>query len=320
MKFCHFLPSNQDIYHLGVAVSIDTLLDLTSVFANDNNFKSLENFINATLPLSIVQEKINLAVEGKLDEFLYDIKESKLGISIHPAQIRCFSVYEKHLKNAFGQFVKNNFNPFAQILIKIFGIAKIPKGFYKLPIYYKGTRLNLSGQEDSINPPQGGSKLDYEVELGVIIGKAGKNIPKEKALEFIFGYVLFNDFSERDLLIQELRTKPSAGPAKGKDFDGSNAIGPWVVTADEIKNPNNLTANIKVNGETRGSGSTSEMTHSIASIIAYASWNETIYPGELLATGCVPQCSGVEVWNFLKSGDIVEAEIEKLGLLRNYIA
>lgn len=242
-----------------------------------------------------------------------------LGVPVAPPQIRCFSVYEQHLRNAFGQVLKHEMNPILVAGMRGLGLLKIPPAFFEAPAYYKGACLNLAGHLDVVPRPRANSRLDYEAELGVIIGKTGKDIRREDAMSHVFGYVVFNDFSERLQLIKEMRSRPSAGPAKGKDFDRSNCIGPWIVTRDEIADPHHLSVTVRLNGKTRGVGSTSGMTHRVDRIVSYASWGETLHPGELLATGCVPNCAGIEYWEFLKDGDQVEVEIDGLGALRNTV-
>lgn len=109
------------------------------------------------------------------------------------------------------------------------------------------------------------------------------------------------------------------GPAKGKNFEGSNALGPWLVTPDEIGDPRGLKAEVRVNGEPRGSGDTGEMLFSFEEILAYVSQDETIHGGELFGSGCVGNCSGLELGRFLEHGDTVELEVERIGVLRNTV-
>lgn len=238
---------------------------------------------------------------------------------LEPSQIRCFSVYVQHMKNAFAQVIKNTRGVIPNLLLRHLGLMKIPKYFFESPVYYKGTRLSLSGHQSGIRRPRADCRLDYEAELALVIGVRGKNIAERDAMKHVFGYLIFNDFSERTQLLKEMQSRPSAGPAKGKDFDGSNALGPWLVTCDEIANPENLAVQVRVNGQVVGRGSTNQMSHSIEKIVSYASWSETLYPGEMLATGCVPNCAGIEHWRFLQDGDQVEVEIEGLGSMVNSV-
>lgn len=137
----------------------------------------------------------------------------------------------------------------------------------------------------------------------------------EKASEYIFGYLIFNDFSARDAQFQEMASK--LGPAKGKDFDTGNAMGPWLVTKDEISDPYQLTMIARVNGEEWGRGYSGDMYHQFEDIIAHVSKCETIYPGEFMGSGTVGDGCGLEQGRFLSPNDTIELEIEGLGLLRN---
>jgi 2-keto-4-pentenoate hydratase/2-oxohepta-3-ene-1,7-dioic acid hydratase in catechol pathway len=159
--------------------------------------------------------------------------------------------------------------------------------------------------------------MDFECEVGIIIGRKGKDIPVEKAGDHIFGYLIFNDMSARDAQFREMKAR--LGPAKGKDFDTGNVMGPWLVTADEIADPYNLTMISRVNGEEWGRGSTGAMHHRFEDLIAHVSRAETIYPGEFLGSGTVGDGCGLEHGRFLSPNDVVELEVTGLGVLRNRI-
>ncbi|MBI4639697.1 MAG: fumarylacetoacetate hydrolase family protein [Candidatus Tectomicrobia bacterium] len=182
----------------------------------------------------------------------------------------------------------------------------IPRGFIKVT-------STLIGHEAFILYPQFTTQLDYEVELAIVIGKEGKNIPKESAYDYIAGYTIFNDLSARDA--QRNNT------LFGKNFDTSGPMGPFLVLKDEIPNPQHLSMTLRVNGELRQNGSTSNMIFKIADLLTY--WSQiTLYPGDIIASGTPSGVAaghkGEPSW-FLKPGDVVEAEIEGLGLLRNRV-
>lgn len=128
-------------------------------------------------------------------------------------------------------------------------------------------------------------------------------------------YCIFNDFSARDQQMAEMQGM--LGPTKGKDFDTGNVLGPWLVTADEVGDPYALTMVARVNGEECARGTSADMHHRFDDIVAHVSMEETVYPGEFLGSGTVGNGSGLEQGWFLNVGDVVELEIEKLGLLRN---
>lgn len=171
----------------------------------------------------------------------------------------------------------------------------------------------LSGPFDGIDPGVT-EKLDYEVELGVIIGRAAKGVKAEDALTHIFGYFVANDVSARDWQFH------SPTFTVGKSFDTHGPIGPWIVTADEIADPQALRLICTVNGEVRQDSSTAQMIHSIADQIAYLSTAFTLEPGDLIATG-TPEGVGVgmEPPSFLVPGDVVRCEIEGIGAIENQV-
>ncbi len=176
------------------------------------------------------------------------------------------------------------------------------------------------GPDAAIPLPREGKAIDWEVELAAVIGRPGKHIPVERALDHVFGYTIINDISER-------RFKAPAGrPARewdkffdwlhGKWFDGFAPMGPWVVTADEIPDPQALTLELRVNRQVRQHGSTAQMIYPVAELIAFASSIMTLMPGDVIATG-TPQGVGSATGEFLRPGDVVECEVEGVGLLVN---
>ena len=238
-----------------------------------------------------------------------------------PAQIRDCLCFEEHLVNAFSvareMAVQRAEDPEAMRReVEERNLYAIPEVWYQQPIYYKGNRFSCSGHEEDVPWPSFASLLDYELEFGAWIGKAGKDIAREDARDHIFGYSIFNDFTARDAQMVEMQGQ--LGPAKGKDFDGANAIGPCIVTADEV-DPYDLTMIARVNGDEVSRGSSSTMHWRFEDVIAHASASETLYPGEFLGSGTVGGGCGLELGRFLEPGDVVELEIEGIGVLRNRI-
>ena len=156
-------------------------------------------------------------------------------------------------------------------------------------------------------------ELDYEVELTVVIGKAGRDIPREQALSHVFGYTIVNDVTARDL------QKRHQQWFHGKSLDTFCPMGPVLVTADEIPDPQALTVAMRINGETRQSSHTSKMIFPVDECISVLSQGFTILPGDVIATG-TPEGVGAALGKFLKAGDKMEAEVEKIGILANRIA
>lgn len=159
--------------------------------------------------------------------------------------------------------------------------------------------------------------MDFELELAAIIGKRGRDIPADQAPAHIFGYTIFNDMSARDAQMKEMPGQ--LGPAKGKDFDTGNILGPWILTADEVPHPVALTMEARVNGDLWGRGNSSDMHHGFGDIIAHISASETLYPGEVIGSGTVGFGCGLELGRFLEDGDEIALSIEKIGTLTNRI-
>lgn len=192
-----------------------------------------------------------------------------------------------------------------------------PSIYRELPVYYKGNRFSVVGADADIVCPRYSTVIDYELEFGVFLGKRGKNWDVAQAEDAIFGYALFNDVSARDRQMREMRGM--LGPAKGKDFDTGNVIGPWLVTKDEVPVEQGLRMRAWINGDLVTDGNSIAMMHSFPQIIAYASEDETRHPGEFIGSGTVGGGCSLEHGCFLKHGDILELEVEGLGRQRNRI-
>ena len=239
-----------------------------------------------------------------------------------PPQMRDFLCFEKHLVQAFQQsrIVRSRLFPDPQGALEDMerkGILAVPQTWYERPIFYHPNRMNVIGLDQDVIWPDYSTLLDFELELGVYIGQAGRDIGKYDAPAHLFGYTIFNDFSARD---EQTRDMPGLlGPGKGKDFDGANVMGPCLVTADELGDPYNLAMVVRVNGEEWGRGNSSEMSWRFEDCIAHVSRSETLYPGEFFGSGTVGNGCGLEQMRFLSSGDVVELEVEKIGILRNRV-
>jgi 2-keto-4-pentenoate hydratase/2-oxohepta-3-ene-1,7-dioic acid hydratase in catechol pathway len=224
-----------------------------------------------------------------------------------PPQVRDCLVFEQHLVNAQAQWEKMTGKP----------AAGVPDVWYQRPTWYKCNRFSFVGHEAEVVWPPYAELMDFECELACVIGRRGANIPANEARHHIFGLSIFNDFSARD--VQVVERPLGMGPMKGKDFDTGNVLGPWIVTLDEIGDPQALNMEARVNGERWGGGNSRAMHHTFNDILAFISQSETLHPGEVIASGTVPTGCGLELGRFLQSGDVVELEIEKIGVLRNRI-
>ncbi len=223
-----------------------------------------------------------------------------------PVQYRDCLVFETHLKNSFAQAEKMTGRPFA-----------IPQVWYDQPVYYKGNRMSFIGHGQDVVWPAYAQFLDVELELAIIIGKKGRDIAATDGPAHIFGYSILNDVSARDAQMVEMPGQ--LGPAKGKDFDTGNILGPWITTADDVPHPAALDMEVRVNGERWGGGNSRDMHHDFGRIIEHISASETLYPGEVIGSGTVGTGCGLEIGKQLQPGDRFELEIEKIGILENRI-
>jgi 2-keto-4-pentenoate hydratase/2-oxohepta-3-ene-1,7-dioic acid hydratase in catechol pathway len=196
-------------------------------------------------------------------------------------------------------------------------LEELPAVYRDLPIYYITNRFTVVGPGATVQWPRYSKVMDYELEVGVVTRRNRSNIPANEAGAHIFGFTIFNDFSARDR--QGVEMQGRLGPAKGKSFDGSNALGPWIVTPDELGDPQTLNVEVRVNGETRARGDTKGMLFSFEELIAYASQDETIHAGEFFGSGTVGNCCGLEIGRFLDNGDTIELHVDRIGVLTNTV-
>jgi 2-keto-4-pentenoate hydratase/2-oxohepta-3-ene-1,7-dioic acid hydratase in catechol pathway len=236
-----------------------------------------------------------------------------------PPQMRDCMCFETHVRQSYaaarkirarakGQDGDPGESPLEQ---KILGLLD------QQPLYYKGNRFSVIGTDHDVVWPAYSNALDFELEFGCYIKKPTKDVPVEKARDCIFGYTIFNDFSARDT--QSVEMVGQLGPAKSKDFDTGSAMGPCLVTADELRDPYNLEMVARVDGEEWGRGNSRTMRWTFEDLIAFISRSETLYPGEFLGSGTVGNGCGLEHLRFLKPGNVVELEVESIGVLRNRV-
>ena len=227
------------------------------------------------------------------------VKDARLQAPLIPRSLRDFITFEKHLKTSYERL----------------GLS-IPNEWYEVPVYYKGMPDTVIGPETEIPWPSYSDYVDCELELAAVIGRLCRNVTAENAVDCIFGYTIWNDVSARD--VQRVEMPVGLGPGKAKDWDGSNVIGPCIVTADELDGQN-LRMILRVNGEVWSEDSSSNMHYGFAELVAYASRDQTLYPGEVLGSGTPSGGSGIDAGRRFKEGDKVELEIEGIGILRNRI-
>ncbi|MDA8869887.1 fumarylacetoacetate hydrolase family protein [Rhizobiaceae bacterium] len=275
---------------------------------SDPSFASMLAFIAAG---EAPMERARALIEDPHNDAVLLAKDVRFLAPIsQPPQIRDCLVFEEHLKNSFAQAEKMTGRPFA-----------IPDVWYEQPIYYKANRFSVIGHEQNVEWPSFSQHMDFECELAVVVGQSGKNIPVDRAADHIFGYTIFNDMTARDAQMREMAGQ--LGPAKGKDFDTGNVLGPCIVTADEIEMDADgrisLDMEARVNGKRWGGGNASAMHHTFGAILAHISASETLHTGEIIGSGTVGTGCGLELGKQLSDGDVIELEIERIGTLRNRI-
>lgn len=183
------------------------------------------------------------------------------------------------------------------------------------PILFFKANSAVCGPNDDVVMPRGSEKTDWEVELGVVIGKEAKYVSKDNALDYVAGYCVVNDVSER-----HFQANLTGQWTKGKSCDTFGPTGPWLVTRDEIPDPQNLSMSLDVNGKRMQTGTTSTMIFTVAEIIEHLSQLFTLYPGDVITTGTPPGVGlGMKPPTFLKVGDVMELEIEGLGHQRQEV-
>jgi fumarylacetoacetate (FAA) hydrolase len=229
-----------------------------------------------------------------------------------PNTLRDFYAFEQHVKAARA----------------LRGLEIIPE-WYEIPVFYFSNPEAVIGPEDLLPMPHF-HDLDYELEIACVIGRAGRDIPAEEANDYIAGYTIMNDWSSRDIW-REYESKLSMGPAKSKDF--ATSLGPWLVTPDSLEAQRegsgaatryNLEMIARVNGREYSRGNANTLTHTFAEMIAWASRDVWLKPGDVLGsgtvgTGCILELRPETVGGWLKPGDMVELEIAGLGVLRNAV-
>jgi 2-keto-4-pentenoate hydratase/2-oxohepta-3-ene-1,7-dioic acid hydratase in catechol pathway len=240
-----------------------------------------------------------------------------------PPSLRDAMSFETHVINSFRRGMLRRLAPADALLERALGPRRslthlLARGFYAQPPYYNASTATIVGSGATVRIPPYCEVFDYELEWAVVIGRGGADIPAGRAREHIAGYTIFDDFSARDEQAKAMRS--FLGPGKGKDFDTGNAIGPWLVTRDELPDPYGLTMTAHVNGAQWSRGSTGDMHWTFEDLIAHISRAETLRVGDVIGSGTVGLGCGLEHGAFLKAGDVVELEVERLGVLCNAIA
>ena len=290
------------------ALDDDTLLDLAAAAQISGQagagFISMQALIEGG-PAAL--DEARLLAQDPPDDALLRTAEATFRAPLpRPVRMRDCLVFEEHLRNSSAQAAKMTGKE-----------RKVPDVWFQQPIYYKCNHLSVIGHGQDTVWPAYSELMDFELELAIVIGNGGVDIPADSAMEHVFGYTIYNDMSARDAQVKEMAGQ--LGPAKGKDFDTGNILGPYILTADEVEHPAALDMEVRVNGERWGGGNSGSMQHSFADIVAFLSKSETLFPGEVIGSGTVGTGCGFEVGRWIKPGDLIELTIEKVGTLSNRI-
>lgn len=263
------------------------------------------------------------ASEGVVDALVPRDEAMLLAPLPNPRRLRDCTCFLQHLRNAravrYRRLAAREADPDAAMeRFRAEGAFDIPQEWEEAPVCLNSNHLSIVGPEHEVSWPLGSRRMDYELELAAVTGRGGNNVAAAEAKVAIFGYTIFNDISARDIQAVEIRTGAGLG-GPGKDFDTGNILGPCIVTADEIDDPYNLAMHARVNGEEWSAGSSSQMDHSFEDVLVHISRDQSFYPGEVFGSGTVPTGCGLEHDRYLEDGDVIELEVEKIGILRNRI-
>ena len=330
MKICRYHNTKvpgPSIGRLGILTETQKIIDPNWALAIDfelkgypNPFERADHYLPSSLYtlLNLVNNPLERLKEALLlDEYLmsagatqssngtghkFDAKSSDIQLLCPIDNIpvyRDFYVHEKHVKKGFE---KRN--------------EPVPSEWYEIPAYYKGNPNGFIGHQEKIIWPNYTDKLDYELELAAIIGKPGRNISSEKAVDHIFGLTILNDVSARDIQKKEMAIR--LGPAKGKDF--CSALGPVIVTMDEFDHVEpNLLMQAFINEEKWSEGQSGDGHYSFSQMIEHASQEETLQAGDLIGSGTVGSGCGLELDKWIQEGDKIDLVVEKIGTLSNKV-
>lgn len=283
----------------------------------DERLRTMEALITAG-PDALADLRRLAAAGTSQGDFTTPLSEVRLLAPLPvPAQFRDCCVFERHIRDGAAGMARVSARLQGRSPPEPAGGDGIPAVYRQLPVYYISNRFNVVGPDAEIVWPGYSKIMDFELEIAAVIGRGGRNIDASQAAGHIFGYTIFNDFSARDR--QSVEMTGWLGPAKGKSFDGGNAFGPWIVTPDELGDYRDLKVCVKVNGEEWIRTDMRGMLHGFEDMIAYISRDETVHPAEIIASGTVGGCCGLELDRFLADGDVIELDVDRIGILRNTV-
>ncbi|MFZ4713975.1 MAG: fumarylacetoacetate hydrolase family protein [Bacteriovoracaceae bacterium] len=318
MKICHYTTNTNHEPRLGLiegTTVIDPNFVWQAVYKKEGFYNVIERaFHKAPTLLSeylkykndpLEELRLTLEIYHNFQKSGIEVKTTKLadvrlGKPIDKiTTYRDFFSHEKHVKIGFEKRGE-----------------PVPPEWYDLPVYYKGSTANFIGPEEEILWPSFTNKLDYELELAVVMARDCYNIKEKDVFKNLLGFTILNDISARD--IQKAEMKVRLGPSKGKDF--CSVIGPVIVTVDEFgyKEPN-LLMTAKINGTEWSKGQSGDAHFSFAQMLTFAGRDEWLLAGDLFGSGTVGTGCGLELDQWIKPGDSLELHIDKIGTLKNKV-
>jgi len=298
MRYVTFTPPGENAPRLGALLSGERIIDLSAAGMPTDMLA----FIQAGLQ--------TWQAAGEDAGPSYAVAEVKLYTPLlRPPTLRDFYAFEQHVATANANRGR-----------------EVPKAWYEVPVFYFSNPHAVYGPDEDVPMPKSTQALDFELEVAAIIGKAGRDISAEEGMDHIFGFTIFNDWSARDVQRQEMSV--GLGPAKGKDF--ASSFGPYIVTPDELADRSDgrpgvydLTMTARVNGKEYSRGNWKDLHYSFGEMIARASADVTLSPGDIIGSGTVGTGCLLELTKaqgpWLQKDDVVELEIERLGVLRNLV-
>jgi 2-keto-4-pentenoate hydratase/2-oxohepta-3-ene-1,7-dioic acid hydratase in catechol pathway len=247
-------------------------------------------------------------------------------LPFRPRSMRAFTLWESHYVASARMLVKRFFPPPAAKVVagyewvtrRTFPKLKPNKRFYERPVFYVANHAAVLADGEEMWWPRHTGFLDFELELAFVLSKPLADATPEQAEAAIGGWFILNDWSARDVQAEDLRENPFGPVVKSKTF--ANSIGADVITADELPDWRTATGRVRVDGELWCEGATAGAVHDVGAMLAYASAGERLEPGDVISTGTMPGCCGLELDRWIQPGQTVELEIDAIGTLRNKIS
>jgi 2-keto-4-pentenoate hydratase/2-oxohepta-3-ene-1,7-dioic acid hydratase in catechol pathway len=247
-------------------------------------------------------------------------------LPFQPRSMRAFMLWESHYVASARMLVKRFFPPpvakvvagYERVTRKTFPKLKPNKRFYETPCFYVANHATVLADGEEMWWPSHTKFLDFELELAFVLAKPLADASPEEAADAVGGWFVLNDWSARDVQAEDARDNPFGPVVKSKTF--ANSIGADVISADELPDWQTATGRVRVDGELWCGGTTAGAVHDVGAMLAYASAGERLEPGDVISTGTMPGCCGLELDRWIQAGQTVELEIDGIGTLRNRIS